>query len=305
MSRKETRWLLAVVMVIVMMTTVFASPLTARAEGEEGEAPAKYINSDGQEIAVQEENGFVFGIVDNDGEEAAEVYGYTEKGDTINVPGTLGGKPVTSFAIDPRWPLDREEYEQIKTICLPASIQCAHSKFMNYFGGLEEIHIADGNEKYFSDDRGILFKRNEKGSQVAAYPRASKAKEFIMPKDMNVFYRFYEGCPVEKLVMSAKMRWFRYFSFENLKELKTLEVDEDNPFYYAKDNVLFERETSWDDYDDEESAWRYTGDESLIYYPARLTAAEYAVPDGIDEIDTGAFMHNQSTYAHSNFDKES
>ena len=291
MTRKEGRWLISVIMSIVMTVSVLASPLTAMAlDGEGGENhnyAHKYVNSDGQEIGVDiTDDGYVYNQVNSDGQEVVKIYGYLGKEKTLNVPAKINNIEVASFAIDPRWPVEEENYDGIETINLPNTLQTAHAKFMNYYRGLKAINIAEGNPVYKSV-KGVLYKVNGDGYKVAAYPRAKSDKEFVMPDDMNKFYKFFDGCQVESLTISKAVTSVKRSYFRNLKNLKSLKVDKDNPYFYSKDNALIEKIDEsfyWGDGQYIEIKYNV-----LIFYPVESDAEEYTVPEDVIEIRNKAF----------------
>ena len=301
-------------MAVVMTFTMLAEPASVMAAAKTGTSEkVTYVNSDGEEIDASVEEDFVYEKVNSDGEEVAKIYGYLGSKTDINVPETLGGVKVASFAIDPRWPVDEERYEQIRSISLPVSIQSAHAKFMNYFTGLEQISIADGNDTYTSRD-GVLYKhyvyvyreydddeeeyivKHEEQCKVAAYPRAKKDTAYVMPEDMTAFYKFFYGCPVQSITISPKIDWIRSNHVRKLENLKEIKVAAGNPIFYAKDGVLFEKEEdyNWEDvYNNETGEWEqkkvYYKCTYLRVYPCAKSEKTYTVPADVTRIGYDAF----------------
>ena len=100
MDRKERQWLVSVLMTIVMTMSVFSVPASAFAEDSEpfGGSIDTYINSDGQQIAVETTaDGFVYQKVNSDGEEVVKVYGRIAIYRPGVFTGDCGNQPVIIF----------------------------------------------------------------------------------------------------------------------------------------------------------------------------------------------------------------
>ena len=300
MTRKESQWLISILMSVVMIASLLASPMAVMADdngGGEPNDPQKvvYVNSDGQKIDSKiTEDGFVYSEVETEEYKGIEVYGYKGDAKVLKVPEQIDGKDVVSFAIDPRWPVWDEVYDQVESIELPKTIVTAHSKYMNYFNGLKSISIPAGNE-YYKSVNGVLFKFDDEGCRVAAYPRAKEDKAFVMPEDMHRFYRFFTGCPVESVTLSKSISYVSPYYFYRLANLKEIKVAEGNEYYYSKDGVLFSVEEDYDwvyNEQSEEDEKVYFETRSLELYPWGKTASEYSVPTDIDRIGYAAFTTN-------------
>lgn len=318
MDRKERQWLVSVLMTIVMTMSVFSVPASAfAADGEPfGGSIDTYINSDGQQVAVETtDDGFVYQKVNSDGEEVVKVYGYLGGGTSITVPEQIDNTNVVSFAIDPRWPVVDEDYDQIVSLILPKTIRYAHSAYIEEFRGLKRVNIAAGSTTYKSDDQGVLYKIQGYGCHIAAYPRAREATTYVMPDDVDRFYEFFEGCQLESITISEEMPYVCADDFYNLRKLKNVYVSAENGTYYSKNGVLFSDDPDCaeeddeddeepvdedgdpidDDGDDEEDDGEDDEEElvALCYYPAAKTAPDYVLPVDVTHIEDGAFAYNQ------------
>ncbi len=277
-------------MSVVMIAALLASPMAVMADdngGSGSEQEVVYVNSDGQGINSKiTADGFVYSEVESDAYQGIEVYGYKGDATVLKVPEKINGVDVVSFAIDPRWPVWDEVYDQVESIELPKTIVTAHSRYMNYFKGLKAISIPDGNKFYRSKD-GVLYKIiDEFGySRVSAYPRAKEDKSFVMPEFMNRLYRFYKGCPVESVTINALFSGASSNTFNRLEKLKEIKVDESNIDLYAKDGVLFQKIEEGDD-----GPTTYT--HRLLLYPWGKEDAEYTVPSDVNEIRYNSMARN-------------
>lgn len=267
-------------MTLVMLITLFVSPVTSSAsEKTLSDTDITYINSDGEEIpAYETEDGLVYTKSTNGSETEASVIGYRGTGKNITVPETLGGAPVVSFAIDPRWPVVDELYDSIENISLPATIESANPEYMYYFQGLRSISIAPENERYKSAN-GVLYEYNSTGCEISVYPLGKTDKTYVMPSDMNKMFTFYYGCPVESLTMSKSIAGPYDGEFSELDNLKEIKVESGNPEYSAKEGVLFRESGDFDG-------------KCLTVYPQSKSDSTYTVPAGTTRIAKEAFAYN-------------
>lgn len=294
----EKRWILSVVTAVVLAVTMLFPPATVLAAGEDGDeaepqvqgTPYSFINSDGEEVddAYQSDDGYVFRVVNSDGTEeepnyVAKIYGdLNASGKTeIDVPDQLGGFPVVSIAMDPRYPVAEESYDAITSLKVPASLIAHH--YLAYFDGLKAIDVAAGNPKYKSGDDGVMYwyDAEEEEVGVSVYPRGKSDTRWVMPNDVTRNYRFFEGCPLERLTIGAGLEYVSPYDLEYLTELKAVEVAEGSEFHFAQDGVLFCKE-DWGD-DTEELV------NVLVYYPKAKKDTEYTIPAGTVKVDDDAF----------------
>ena len=300
MVELRTKRLISMIMLIVLSVTLFEYPLTASAAGEQNTSSGSsevitYVNSDGQKYLTKESNGFMYRVVNYDGNQGIEVYGFKNAGSNLTVPETIEGKNVISFAIDPRWPAWDEVYDAVESISLPKTIQYAHSKYMKYFKNLKSVSIAEGG-KYYKSVNGVLYKYNTGGCQVAVYPRGKKDKTYVMPEDMNKMYRFFAGCPIESITMSKAITKISAWSFRNLSELKEIKVAAGNPTLFSDDGVLYENRVMTNYHYNKE-----TGEETeteyqridFVAYPMNKANRSYTVLSGTEFIPYNSFMNNK------------
>ena len=306
MMVSEKRWLLSVVTAAVLAVTMLFSPATvlaATGDGSETEgpqvdgAPYTFTNSDGQEINdAYRKDGYVFRVVNSDGTEeepnyVAKVYGDLNAGEKteLDIPAQLGGYPVVSTAMDPRYPVADESYDSITKLNLSANLTWHH--YLRFFDNLKTVEVAKENPVYKSGADGVMYwYRGEADDQrvgVELYPRGKGDVKWVMPDDVTRSYGFYEGCPLEKLTIGAGLDDIEALDLKYLTELQAVEVAEGNEFYYAEDGVLFERTEDWGD-DSEEMV------NVLLYYPKAKKDAAYTVPDGVVKLDGDAFVRNSA-----------
>lgn len=83
---------------------------------------------------------------------------------------------------------------------------------------------------------------------------------------------FARNKKLQKFTIPASVSSFANSALRGCPQLKQVVVSDDNPYYYAKDNVLFG-----------------ASDKELIYFPLSYNG-EYTIPEGVKIIGQGAFM---------------
>ncbi|MBQ9014834.1 MAG: leucine-rich repeat protein [Firmicutes bacterium] len=309
MAIAEKRWLLSVVTSVVLAVTMLCVPMTVFAAdgGGTSDKAFTYVNSDGQEVEAtyQTDDGIVYHIKDlnadielEEGESepdpmlVAEVLGdLNATGKTeIVIPETLGGYNVYSVAIDSRYPVSDESYDSIKTISLPKTLGDHH--YLRFFEALTTVNVDSDNEYYknFGTDGVLYYEDTDEGDLMCGvefYPRGKTDTTYVMPEEVTDSYGFYEGCPVESIKINSKLDYFSTWMVRNLDNLKEISVSEENEVLFAKDGVLFSKET-YESTDDDGNDITVTNN-YLECYPKAKSGKEYTVPKGTTYISDEAF----------------
>lgn len=310
MAIAEKRWLLSVVTSVVLAVTMLFSPVSVfAAEGGAGTSDRAftYVNSDGQEVEAtyQTDDGIVYHIKDlnanvevDEGEPepepllVAEVLGdlHATGKTEIVIPEILGGYDVYSVAIDPRYPVNDESYDSIKKISLPKTLGEHH--YLRFFEALTTAKVDSGNERYknIGTDGILYYEEVDEGDLMCGvdfYPRGKTDTVYVMPEGLTEGYGFYEGCPVESIKINSKLNYFSNWMIRNLDNLKEISVSEENEVLFAKDGVLFSKNT-YEDTDDDGNDITVTN-VYLECYPKAKSGKEYTVPEGTMYISDEAF----------------
>ena len=291
MIKKERKSLASVIISFIMFVTLIGIPLTAMAaEGTlDTDQEIPYVNSNGEEVTARlSDDGFCYRVINSDGQDTAEILGIRNAKGTLTIPDKIGELDVTSFAIDPRWPVWDELYNEVTEIILPKTINNVHSSYMEEFLGLEKVSINKDDEDgdFYKSQDGVLFKKTDSGCKVDVYPLLNPSKTFVMPSDMNEFYEFFDGCPVESITISRAFPLsdsINPSAFSYLENLKEILVETGNEFYEAADGVLYKKF-----YDEEYNK----NIKELVIYPQAKEDYKYIIPDDVTDLGNDIFCDN-------------
>lgn len=139
---------------------------------------------------------------------------------------------------------------------------------------LSQISVDEKNPYYQVVD-GVLY--NETMEYLYYYPNGLNDTSYVIPDSVkNVSpYAFYLNETLEEIVISENMEGTNE-SFIGLYGLKAFVVDENNPWFYTQDGVLFLN----------------IGVDILIAYPGGKADEIYEIPEGTSMIFPSAFAYN-------------
>ena len=138
----------------------------------------------------------------------------------------------------------------VTSYAIPADVTEIANGAFSGCKSLETITVAAENTVFSATEDGVLFNANK--TKLVAYPSGKIAETYTIPTTVT---EIADG------------------AFSGCKSLKTITVAEGNTAFSAtEDGVLFNQEGT-----------------KLIAYPAAKTGTEYTIPEGVEEIATGAF----------------
>lgn len=163
---------------------------------------------------------------------------------------------------------------QLKHIKVPKTVDCVTGETFTGMERLEAIDVDDENANYCSID-GVLYVKDK--SELLAVPVA-KLNDYAIPDFVeklggNVFY----GSAAEEINIPASVTDMSLFTFNNMPNLKNVNVAEGNTKYHDEDGVLFE-----------------SASKELMFYPRGRTETSYSVPEGTLKVGnlSVAFCYN-------------
>ena len=222
------------------------------------------VNADGASVTLH-------GIVTNN----------NDLPETLILPETLGGKPVTI--------IEEKAFQgaNFVSLTLPAKLEQITAMSF-YFTALKltNILVAAGNT-HFESKNGVLFKNDENGLRLVAYPSAREGANYDIPEgttrlDLMSFY----GCSnLERIAIPASLGvsgWINVKFIAECPKLVRVDVAKDNPNFHDEDGVLFL------------DTQRNPLQSRLLVYPAARTATAYTIPDHVAEVRSMAFAQSKN-----------
>lgn len=135
---------------------------------------------------------------------------------------------------------------------------------------LKNINVDENNEMFCSQN-GVLF--NKEKTALLSYPSGKKNTEYIIPSTVrksNIIDNTY----LEKIRINSLIYEISYF--QELINLKNIEVDDENTNFKSCDGVVFNR----------------NGD-TLVYYPRGRADSTYVIDSNVTKIQSGAFANSK------------
>ncbi|MCM1368571.1 MAG: leucine-rich repeat domain-containing protein [Roseburia sp.] len=165
----------------------------------------------------------------------------------------------------------------LESITLPDSVESVR---MNAFDGciaLKNVRLGEGL-KFIGWD---------------AFARCTALKTVRLPEsleeiDLNVFY----DSGLEEIYLPKNLKSLNSSAFIGCVELKKLEVDPENPYFYSRDNCVYNRKNKWltvgrnDGTLPDDGSFTYIDGDAFVDNPL---VKELTVPSGVTSIGISAF----------------
>ncbi|MBR5760018.1 MAG: leucine-rich repeat protein [Thermoguttaceae bacterium] len=163
------------------------------------------------------------------------------------------------------------DWKRLRSLFIPASVAEIEDDAFPACYSLTSFEVAEDNPRYRSID-GVLFAKD--GKTLVRYPEGKERERYVVPEGVEIIEAnaFYGAASLGSVVLPKSVAKIKEFAFFDCSSLKAFDVAEDNARYRSIDGVLF------------------TGDgKKLLAYPRRKKATDYAVPEGVVEIERDAF----------------
>lgn len=179
---------------------------------------------------------------------------------TLSIPATI--RSIGSMAF---W-----FCQKLKSIHIPsATIEIDPSAFSSC-SSLETIIVDPSNPKYHAPYNVLMTKDNK---FLILYPAQKYAETYSIPSSVEaIAENAFDGCKLKIVIIPANTTSIPASAFEDCPNLSYIDVDINNPVYYAPNNVLLTKDGK-----------------HLLRYPAGKTERSYSVPSSVEHIAWGAF----------------
>lgn len=189
--------------------------------------------------------------------------------------------------------------EQLESILIPASVSYIGGGVFSDCKAITSIDVAEGNKDYVSVD-GVLYSKNM--DLLVQYPAGKSDESFDIPESVLYIgdYAFGGNDYLTSVGIHDKVKEIGNYSFARCSgvasfsipaatvkigdspfhdcySLTEINVDENNPYYMAIDNVLYDKNLT-----------------ILIQYPEAKTSETYIAPSTLITLSDYAFFGNQS-----------
>ena len=164
----------------------------------------------------------------------------------------------------------------VEELYIPASLTTLGERAFTG-NGLTTLEIAPGNEMFLAVDLGLYSKDMTRLYIQHWIGKTAVIPDSVQSMDMNVLLSLSSDPDLEALLIGAQCNFqdlIERFPLGYLDLLKEIQVSEANPYYTAKDGVLFTKDGT-----------------TLLSYPHKREGSFYQVPDGTEVIAAEAMSH--------------
>ena len=151
---------------------------------------------------------------------------------SIVIPSTYNGRPVSSVK-----EFSFSGCDGLTELVISSGVASIdYGAFANCYG-LESIHVAEGNPKYYAEGNCLIERDTMK--------LVSGCKNSIIPENVtSIGSHAFWGCRgLTDIVIPPEITSIDYDAFMDCRGLESIRVAEGNPKYYAEGNCLIERDT--------------------------------------------------------------
>lgn len=207
---------------------------------------------------------------------------------SINIP--KGVKSINGDTFSYCYALENIDiHKNIEEIAINAFGECTSLKSIN----------VDADNQYYCSVDGVLF--NKEQTELLRYPSAKADKSYIVPNGIEYIGEdAFEYTLLEEITLPESLKSIGEWAFcpaENLKSIRIpsnvesiaentfilcgalseITVDENNEYYSASDNILFNKDKT-----------------KLVRYSPCKTDTAYSIPSSVKEIASRAFDGNKN-----------
>jgi len=157
-------------------------------------------------------------------------------------------------------------------ITIPAAVKSIGAEAFSNCYGLTKITVAEGNENYCSDEKGVLFNKDK---TILIQAPGGLTGSYVIPNGVtNVENGAFAGCAsLAEIIVPASVTALNSFNtFGSCTSLERIIVYGDNPNYM-----------------NDESGVLYNKDKTALIEAPRKLKGSYVIPEGVNRIYNCAF----------------
>lgn len=185
----------------------------------------------------------------------------------IRIPSKIEGKAVTEIAGEVFY------YKRgITKVIIPSSITKIGRLNFSSCRKLTSIEVEEGNVN-FASDGGVLFSKDM--TKLIQAPALLGGNYKIPESVQELGDSAFRGCRISSLHIPASVVKTGRDAFADLQCSGNISVDKSNPIYACIDRALLNK------------------DKKIMLALPKLNESEYVIPDGVEELASGAFDMNK------------
>lgn len=166
-----------------------------------------------------------------------------------------------------------EDWNNVKSVVIGRSL--SHIESSAFKGCSIFKEFVDGGNPYFSFINGVLF---DKGGKTLIIFPAGKVGRYVFPAGVEtIAENAFASCSLTSMLISESVSSIPPGAFRSCFAMLKLEVDENNKYYTAVENVLFNKEKT-----------------ALIHFSCNGRNT-YTVPAGVESVDSFCWCDNLSS----------
>ena len=161
----------------------------------------------------------------------------------------------------------------LESVVVPKNVEKIGIGAFDGCGSLTFVDVAEDNAQFQTID-GVLLSKDGKTLVIAT--RSMESERYVVPKTTETILsgEAFNLCPsLKEIVLSESVGKVGRAAFADCSSLTSIVVEESNAEFRSIDGVLFTKDGK-----------------TLVRYPAGRKSRSYTVPEGVEKIESGAFI---------------